>query len=207
MKNIPTSNLIIFFLICIAGCNRNESEPNGNEQLYELRDKSSEIQKESGLSLIKVQPSGRTWRDIYAIYRRIDEKYGDDRSTQGFKLSAISYSVLHQQLTDSLNAETLPVIAYYAEDSYNTNLCQAQSDYLLLKALKGYWSDDKIKDYALAAAQRADSGIQELEQNQQKERQRTTNNSEIEVSTEKLFLKYIENSRLYSSKLKELCRS
>jgi hypothetical protein len=209
MKRIIVFNLIIIaFLIGIfSGCDTKESEPNDKEKKIKEFDKALDIVQESGLGMIKLQPEGKSWRDVYEIYCKIDAKYGQDRITQGFRSSAISYSVLEQHLTDNPNSETLPVIARYAEDSYNMHLSNAQSDYLLLNALKGYWSEDKIKNYALKASKMAEAIIQEFEQAMRKAKQSSANYTEIEASSEKMALEYLEKTRLYSSKLKELCFS
>lgn len=173
MKNIK-----ILFLLLIAttlfinpGC-RQEASPQAIPQNIAVTIPEPdeiglqlELAGKSGLRDIRLHPTGKTWKDVHDLYLSTVKQHGD-RLTETFKAEAIDLSMNQFHLTENFGSEALSALEMYVEEMYRSPFVQPDNMFSGLQALSGYWSDEKVKLYALAVRDRSVQVLQHLTENE-----------------------------------------
>lgn len=173
MKNIKILFvlLIVITLFIHPGC-KQEASPQTIPQIIAVTIPEPdelglqlELANKSGLRDIRLHPTGKTWKDVHDLYLSMVKQHGE-KSTEAFKAEAIDLSMNQFHLTESIGSESLSAIEMYVEEMYRSPFVQPDNMFSGLQALSGYWSKEKVKQYALAVHVRSELVLNHLTKNE-----------------------------------------
>lgn len=111
-------------------------------------DNASDLLEKLKFNDLVSKKSNNSWREIDLFYRSNKDKYPENKAFKNYLCSKVvlTFASSHP-FSANPNEDIRPIIAFYAEEYRKIGGSNLSWNYYLLQPLKGYWANDKLKDY------------------------------------------------------------
>jgi hypothetical protein len=95
---------------------------------------------------------GKSWKDLADLYEAELAKNPKDEHFKKALMQEVVMTLTQNYLKGEINDAQKALAAKFLEEYRHYNFTHLETNYLLLKSVKGYWADAKLKEYANWAA-------------------------------------------------------